>query len=91
MSREKIQKSITCEHCGGIFIISVDKENHENWEKGEFIQDALKENTAAERELLVSATCGDCWNKMFPDYCDDDDTNDDDDYSCMEQEYEDFN
>lgn len=53
-----------------------------------YIQDALRKNTAAERELLISATCDDCWKKMFPD-CDDDDT--DDGYSCMEQEYEDFN
>ncbi len=89
MSREKIQKSITCASCGGINIVSVDKENYEKWQSGEmYIQDALRKNTAAERELLISATCDDCWKKMFPD-CDDDDT--DDGYSCMEQEYEDFN
>ena len=36
------------------------------WEDGKFIQDAMPYLTAGERELLISATCGDCFDKFFP-------------------------
>ena len=33
---------------------------------GELIQDALPYLSASEREMLISGTCDDCWQKMFP-------------------------
>ena len=57
---------LTCSHCGQLFIINVNKKdfnkyiNHE-----EYIQDAMPYLTAGERELILSKTCNDCYNKMF--------------------------
>lgn len=31
------------------------------------IEDAFPHLTASERELLISQTCDDCWNRMFRD------------------------
>ncbi len=35
------------------------------WEEGAFIQDALPELSAGDREMLISQTCDDCWQLMF--------------------------
>tara|TARA_Y100001936_G_C15920077_1_gene583530 strand:+ start:207 stop:437 length:231 start_codon:yes stop_codon:yes gene_type:complete len=37
------------------------------WEEGAFIQDALPELSAGDREMLISQTCDDCWRMMFGD------------------------
>jgi hypothetical protein len=37
-----------------------------HWEGGALIQDALGYLTADERELLISGTCGACFDNMFP-------------------------
>lgn len=49
----------------------VSKQGLENYKNGMLIQKALPELSAAERELLMTATCGKCWNKMFPPEPDD--------------------
>ena len=36
------------------------------WRSGELIQDALPEVSADDRELLLSGTCGPCFDKFFP-------------------------
>jgi hypothetical protein len=35
------------------------------WKEGMLIQDAMPELSADERQLLISGTCGKCWDKMF--------------------------
>ena len=35
------------------------------YEQGAFVQDAFPEVEPALRELLVSGTCGKCWNEML--------------------------
>ena len=37
------------------------------WEEGAFIQDAMPELSAGDREMLISQTCDDCWRMMFGD------------------------
>ena len=37
------------------------------WEEGAFIQDAMPELSAGDREMLISQTCDDCWHMMFGD------------------------
>jgi endogenous inhibitor of DNA gyrase (YacG/DUF329 family) len=58
---------IRCLHCDRVFRIQCDRADLNDWMKGEkSIQNALSYLTAGERELLISGTCGDCFDKMFP-------------------------
>ena len=57
---------LICNNCGHLFIINVNKEDfNKNMRHEEYIQDALPYLTAGERELILSKTCDDCYNKMF--------------------------
>jgi hypothetical protein len=38
-----------------------------DWKLGEMIQDAMPYLSSAERELLISRTCDDCWKELYPD------------------------
>ena len=58
---------IRCIHCGRVFTISCNRDDLYAWMNGEeSIQNALHYLTAGERELLLSGTCNDCFNAMFP-------------------------
>lgn len=62
----RIDMTVQCKACGIDYHLSVDYDGYVRWKHGEgFIQDLLPENTAGERELLLSGTCDDCYNKMF--------------------------
>ena len=43
----------------------VESADYKNWQEGALIQDALPYLTTDQRELLISATCGTCWDDMF--------------------------
>jgi hypothetical protein len=58
---------VTCRNCNKDYSVGVSVEGHEKWEEGELIQDALPELSSGERELLISGTCDDCWDEMFPE------------------------
>jgi hypothetical protein len=58
---------IQCSSCGREFPLVVNAEDYENWSRrGVFAQVAFPYLTPDERELLISQTCGDCWEKLFP-------------------------
>jgi hypothetical protein len=57
---------ITCEHCKDEYVIVVKAKDKKAWDEGEYIQDAFPYLTAGQRELLISQTCDDCFDKMFP-------------------------
>jgi hypothetical protein len=57
---------IMCNRCHRRFTVEVDSEDLKRWEKGTFIQNAMPYLSPAERELLISQTCNDCWQEMFP-------------------------
>ncbi len=40
-------------------------EDYKAWENGKVIQDAMPYLTPGEREVLISGTCGSCFDKMF--------------------------
>ena len=47
-------------------INDISEQEYLNWiKKGTFIQDEFPELDPNERELLISQTCGNCWNKIF--------------------------
>lgn len=57
---------IMCNSCGQLFIIDVNKKDWNKYMNHEgYIQDLLPYLTAGERELILSKTCDDCYNKMF--------------------------
>jgi hypothetical protein len=58
---------IRCAMCGTSYIITYNREDMLDWLSGQgFIQDVMPYLTAAERELLISNTCGSCFDKLFP-------------------------
>ena len=59
--------SITCQFCGKVYFLPIPDAALEAWENGEFIQRAWPEGSPSERELLISRTCGTCFDEMFPE------------------------
>ena len=56
----------TCRYCGITYHILADREDLDSWMNGSgYIQDILGYLSAAERELLISGTCDNCWKGMF--------------------------
>ena len=59
--------TITCGMCGAEHVIMVNPEDILAWQCGDYIQDVLAYLTAAERELLISQTCDNCWKELYGD------------------------
>lgn len=56
-----------CRMCAGHFVMFVKSKDYLKWKYGEgFIQDLLPYLSAGERELLISGTCSDCFDNLFP-------------------------
>jgi len=67
---------VTCKHCGVTYQILANRNDIDSWMDGNgYIQDVLGYLSAAERELLISGTCDNCWKNMFGS---DDEENDED-------------
>lgn len=63
-----VEKNIACKYCDKVFTFEVDEAGFEKWDSGkEFIQEALPDLSAGQRELLISGTCDDCWKQFFGD------------------------
>lgn len=59
--------NVQCAVCGTVYSIIYNREDMIYWLSGKsFIQDALPYLAMDERELLISRTCGNCFDKMFP-------------------------
>jgi len=57
----------TCKHCGITYQILADRDDLDSWMSGKgYVQDILAYLSPAEREMLISGTCDNCWNQMFP-------------------------
>ena len=57
---------VTCKHCGITYHIIANRDDIQDWLSGSgYIQDILGYLSAAERELLISGTCDNCWKSMF--------------------------
>ena len=65
---------VECRRCHTEYDISVTEHEIQEWKlNGTFIQDAMPDVPAWQREMLISATCDNCWKEMFGD---DDDVDD---------------
>ena len=58
---------VQCRICNNEYDIPATESQIEEWESGAFIQDAMPDLPAWQRELLISATCDNCWKEMFGD------------------------
>lgn len=64
---------VICNICGNVHTIIYNREDMIDWLSGQaYIQDTMPYLSAAERELLISGTCGSCFDKMFPPSLDND-------------------
>ena len=63
----------TCNSCQTQTEMMVNINDYAAWERdrqkpgGLLIQDAMPYLTANEREVLISGTCGECFDEMFPE------------------------
>ena len=58
---------VRCAMCGTLYAIMYNRQDMMDWLSGQgFIQDIMTYLSDAERELLISRTCGSCFDKMFP-------------------------
>ena len=61
---------VLCRHCKKTFELKVRFEDYVEYltPNRKHIQDIFPYLTPAERELLISNTCEECWNEMFADF-----------------------
>lgn len=59
--------NVQCGICRQMFAITVTTDDYEEWKAGAFVQRAFPYLTAAQRELLISKTCGPCFDRLFAD------------------------
>ena len=57
--------STNCRFCKDEYSIEVNKEDFNNYQKGELIQNAFPYLSSGHRELFISHTCDNCWDKLF--------------------------
>lgn len=71
MAREEF--FVVCQAgCGKRYTFDIDPEDYERFRQGTYAQVAFPYLTADQRELMVSQTCGECFDRMFPEDLDDD-------------------
>ena len=70
MNKLKTNVRATCLRCGETTVIRANVSDIVAWQNGELIQDVLSYLSDNERELLISKTCGKCFNETFPGLAD---------------------
>ena len=58
---------VDCRMCNATYNILVNTEDFIEWQSGDgrYIQDIFHYLSSAERELLLTATCDSCWNRLY--------------------------
>lgn len=75
-----IELGLQCRICGDVHPVLVDATAYDRWRNRELLaQEAFPHLGAADRELLISRTCGDCWADMFGQGDDEEEEQDADD------------
>lgn len=54
-----------CCVCGTTHFFELDAEAYDAWQTNTKIQDAFPELSVADREILISGTCDECFHKLF--------------------------
>ena len=58
-----IQIGCTC--CGMDHLIGASLTGYQSWRAGAFVQEAFPEVPKEYREMFISGTCPECWERMF--------------------------
>lgn len=56
-----------CFSCRRKHSLAVKTEHLQRWQRGEMIQDCTPDLDDNDRERLISGTCPECWDKMWPE------------------------
>lgn len=56
-----------CMGCGESSVLALDAELYARWQGGEYVQDVWPDWTPGQRELLITGTHPECWERMFPE------------------------
>jgi len=65
MSNVIIKK--TCFQCKKEHELHLPETGYNAWQEGAYIQDAMPQVSADDRELLISGICGKCFDGLFAD------------------------
>jgi hypothetical protein len=57
-----------CSFCGTQYIVDLPAEKVKRWRDGEHIQNVFPEMSPDEREILISGTCSECWDKYMKNW-----------------------
>jgi len=57
---------VDCRRCHNSYTVTAKAIDISRWQGGAIIQDVMPYLTDDERELLISGTCGSCFDEMFP-------------------------
>lgn len=58
--------SVQCKYCLRMCDVAVDLQQIKEWiGRGDLIQDFFPDLSAEDREVLLSQTCDECWQKLF--------------------------
>lgn len=57
---------VKCGVCEEVKSVRVDLAAYTEWRNGALIQNVMPQLSASQRELLISGTCGPCFDKLFP-------------------------
>lgn len=60
-----LQVEVTCPSCKKSSVLTLPKSGYERWRAGEYIQKAMPDVKASDREMLMSGMCPTCWKEMF--------------------------
>lgn len=60
-------RSKACDGCGGWCHFTMSAEQFSQWKSGVFVQYIFPTWSDEDRERLISGTCPDCWEEMFPE------------------------
>lgn len=61
----KVTLGVRCHVCKQQHVVITTEPGYQRWIDGDYIQRAMPEVKPADRELLISGTCGECWDRMF--------------------------
>lgn len=67
MSKRTMSVEYCClrKGCNYVEELYVDPQDFFDWDNGKPIQDAMPYLNASQRELMISHTCDECWEKMY--------------------------
>lgn len=64
-NKNTMQVVSVCHQCQKVFRFVVKVQGWLDWKAGKLIQNALPDLSEDLRELLITDTCGECFDKMF--------------------------